>query len=388
MGCSLGTAACHFLFMLTAALLVTSSHSEGQWWLDDFKLERLDGELKNVVQTRLSSIVVKESVATATATATATAAIEASASAVAAAAAPAASAPAAPAPSIYKLGEDYTVVEPTPTSSVLDPLGNFTNLKSFEIKRVASGRIPAGGKVDVSYNFLPGEANQMVGGRDVTCYVEPLYYSLMERAIGMVVKDIAPDWMMADGFDERMGMGRDSRTLDSKLTNGQILGAAINKVNTIVQTKSMNKTKLVIWADMVVKDHNGASDYSWLSGDGRKEPYWPAVDLIKHDLYSPLLLSWTYGTTPYDRQLISDDPAYFQSRKLPWVGCPWTDLTNVNLWADAVRNASERYGNASSASGMLCTNWGNGRLEEGLLPTARKSWNLKDRSGPPTALWS
>ena len=133
MGCSLGTAACCLLFMLTAALLMTSSHSEGQWWLDDFKLERLDGELKNVVQTRLSSIVVKESVATATNTATA--AIEASASAaVAAAAAAAASAPAAAAASIYKLGEDYTVVEPTPTSSVLDPLGNFTNLKSFEIR--------------------------------------------------------------------------------------------------------------------------------------------------------------------------------------------------------------------------------------------------------------
>ena len=108
----------------------------------------------------------------------------------------------------------------------------------------------------------------------------------------------------------------------------------------------------------------------------------PAVDIINKHSSPPLLLSWTYGTTPYDRQLIEDDPAYFQSRNLPWVGCTWTDPLNVNLWADAVRNASTEYGGKSAASGMLTTNWMGGRLEAGLLPTARKSWNLADRSGP------
>ena len=46
-------------------------------------------------------------------------------------------------------------------------------------------------------------------------------------------------------------MGRDSRTLKSGKTNGEILGDAINLVNTIAKRTSNNKTRLVIWGDMV-----------------------------------------------------------------------------------------------------------------------------------------
>ena len=75
----------------------------------------------------------------------------------------------------------------------------------------------------------------MVGARFVSCYVEPLYYKLLAHAVNWVAWNLAPPSMMADGFDEQMGMGRDSRTLASNLTNGQILGNAINAVNKIVK---------------------------------------------------------------------------------------------------------------------------------------------------------
>ena len=65
--------------------------------------------------------------------------------------------------------------------------------------------------------------------------------------------------VMADGFDEQMGMGRDSRTLASGRTNGEILARAINRVGDIVRKASEKKnkghatTQFVIWADMVVR---------------------------------------------------------------------------------------------------------------------------------------
>ena len=52
----------------------------------------------------------------------------------------------------------------------------------------------------------------------------------------------------------------------------------------------------------------------------------------------------------------------------------------MQLWADSIALSRERYGAQSTATGMLCTNWGGGRIENGLLPVARKSWNLADRS--------
>ena len=90
----------------------------------------------------------------------------------------------------YTAGKDYTV-----TDASLDSLGNWSKLAPFVVKRVAGGKIKPGSTVNISYNFLPGVANQMVGGRDVSCYVEPLYYSLMERAVQWLVDTFNPPWV-------------------------------------------------------------------------------------------------------------------------------------------------------------------------------------------------
>ena len=187
-------------------------------------------------------------------------------------------------------------------------------------------------------------------------------------------------YLDADGFDEQMGLGRDSRTLGSGLTNGQIIGAAMNSLQALIAASAKREgleetPALAIWADLVVKDHNGAADYSYLAGAGRKQGYWPAIDLLDRRM---VLFSWIYTTTAYDRQLISDDPGYFQSRNQSWVGCPWTDLENVRLWQAAIKGARASHGPGSAARGMMCTNWGGGRFEAGLLPTARAAWNLAD----------
>ena len=86
--------------------------------------------------------------------------------------------------------------------------------------------------------------------------------------------------------------------------------------------------------------------------------------------------TWTYGTTVYDRRIIADDPAFMHSYNLSWVGCPWNNDENVDLWAGAVRESRLRYGARDTAQGMMCTNWGGGRFEPGLAPMAQRAWNL------------
>ena len=44
--------------------------------------------------------------------------------------------------------------------------------------------------------------------------------------------------------------------------------------------------------------------------------------------------------------------------------------------ADAVRTSRARYGAQSTAKGLLCTNWGGGRIERNVPIVAELSWNL------------
>jgi len=285
---------------------------------------------------------------------------------------------------VLQLDRDYTIKEPSPATR-LDPYGNFTKLDSLEIRRSKSGQGEA--NVLLSYNILPGNANHMVGDRDVSCFAEEEYYKLMSYAINWTLRTYNPDWVMPDGFDEQMGLGRDSRTLASGHTNSQLVALAINRLQSMVRATGMD-TRMVIWADMLVRDHNGGNDYSWSNGGGRRQPYWPAIEELDRDV---LLLSWIYDHSSYAKHLIADSPEYFHNftdshgRASPWLGCPWTDLENVDLWAKAMRDSITRYGSASSAQGMMCTNWGGGRIEAGLSPTADAAWNLKASIKAPRA---
>lgn len=340
-----------------------SGWGAGQWWVDSFKIARVDGELKNVIITHNAKLNISST--------------ECGES------------------QVCEAGRDFAF-EPQP----LDPMGNFSKLQPLQVRRVASSRLRSNSRMNLSYNVLPGAANMMVGSRDVACYAEPLYAQHMEEMIEFAVQAFGRittssdkkemRFLDADGFDEQMGMGRDSRTLSSDLTNGQILGRAMNSLQAMIATSSRRQglrdtPTLAIWADLVVKDHNGGRNYSYLAGAGRQQPYWPAIELLDRRI---LLFSWIYTTTSYDRKLIRDDPHWFQSRNQSWVGCPWVDLDNVKLWQAAVRDARRSQGRSSAAQGMMCTNWGGGRFEAGLLPTARAAWNLADPLDPnhPDAL--
>ena len=42
-----------------------------------------------------------------------------------------------------------------------------------------------------------------------------------------------------------------------------------------------------------------------------------------------------------------------------------------------VKASREKYGERSSARGLMCTNWGGGEIVKGLVPIASKAWNLE-----------
>ena len=131
---------------------------------------------------------------------------------------------------------------------------------------------------------------------------------------------------------------------------------------------------MVMWADLLVPDHNGGADYSWSGGAGRRQPYWPAIKAIAGK--NILQLSWEYDTSYYSQKMIRDDPELFHNYSLPWVGSGWTTAANVKLWADALRVSRARYGASSTAQGLICTNWGGGRIESGVPFVAGSAWNL------------
>ena len=85
---------------------------------------------------------------------------------------------------------------------------------------------------------------------------------------------------------------------------------------------------------------------------------------------------WRIAANLYTRKMISDDPALFHKYGLPWMGATWSIPENAKLWADAVRTSRARYGAQSTAKGLLCTNWGGGRIERNVPIVAELSWNL------------
>ena len=175
-----------------------------------------------------------------------------------------------------------------------------------------------------------------------------------------------------------MGMGRDSRTLASGLTNGEIVAKAITFLSNTIQKRSSDATTMVLWADMLNPKHNGGTNYSFTNGGGRPQPYWTAIRDIPENL---LLLAWIYDTSPYARALIDESPTFFQNYSKNWVGSGWTEQANVDLWAGALIDSKERFGAKSTARGLIDTNWGGGRFETALVPIARRAWNLHSSSG-------
>jgi len=115
-----------------------------QWWLDDFRLERIDGMLKNVIRTNMTDLSVTM---TTTENSRAVSAAEKTGGV-----------PYGGGDTVqYKLDRDYSI-----KSSPLDSEGNFSSLEPFVVQRLPGGKIPAGAQVNITY--VNCRAPMLVGG--------------------------------------------------------------------------------------------------------------------------------------------------------------------------------------------------------------------------------
>ena len=131
-----------FITMPTARFLrvrvYVANWGAGQWWVDDFSMTRIDAMLKNVVRLGDTDVVVKDAATGAT----------------------------------MHLGSDYTIQDPPTWPTRIDPFANFSRLEPLVIRRVPTGRLPPRANLTLSYNVLPGSANQMMGSAHL--YASPL----------------------------------------------------------------------------------------------------------------------------------------------------------------------------------------------------------------------
>ena len=79
----------------------------------------------------------------------------------------------------YSEGSDYTVENPVAANIVatLDP----KTQQPYQIRRTPESRIPEGGEVFVSYDFLPGQVDQQGSSEAPAAFGEPLYYDFMDE---------------------------------------------------------------------------------------------------------------------------------------------------------------------------------------------------------------
>lgn len=154
-----------------------SGWGAGQWWVDDFKITRVDGTLKNLIITPSAQLNVSSTDCGSE--------------------------------QVCEHGRDFTFVP-----QALDPMGNFSRLQPLRVRRAPSSRLRNASLVNLSYNVLPGNANMMVGSRDICCYSEPLYTKYMREMIEFSVRTFghivtssdrkAMRFLDADGFDEQV----------------------------------------------------------------------------------------------------------------------------------------------------------------------------------------
>ena len=128
-------------------------------------------------------------------------------------------------------------------------------LEPYEVRRLLGGAIPAGAKVSMSFDFLPGKAN-FAGHSTPGAFGEPAYYAVIERGINMTMREFAPTMINFD-HDEIRGMARDSRSLRTGLTNAQLLGREIIRTQAAVESWNPEATAL-FWDDMLNPYHNGS----------------------------------------------------------------------------------------------------------------------------------
>eukprot|EP00039_Didymoeca_costata_P021443 m.344545 g.344545 ORF g.344545 m.344545 type:complete len:830 (+) comp24646_c0_seq1:87-2576(+) len=370
-------------------------------WVDDIAVIALDNAFANVIRTSVTDFIIRPPNNTRVS------------------------------PSAYILGQDYVVVNSTSNltftpnfrgtkqneSYVINPL------LTLQIKLTPNSRIQKGSSVLIDYDFQPGfmgfhdydvfgglpdhlpwpadsssgngcfssyyqnlqkrrkykkttnvgsPHNDLAWGSvGIGCFVEPLYYDVaVDQALSLIslfAKNGTPITYINLNYDELRGIARDSRSILSNLTNGELLALSLNTINKRVDEVYPNVT-ILYWDDMLNPWHLHASesDQDCLQAQfyGREDGTLDTAVTLVEDK-STVFLNWFYDW-PYSNPRINKSFALEWENGFRVIGCPNEDVLNIQCYARALSKSPQ-------GIGMMDTDWDGTFV--GVIPSASVSWH-------------
>ena len=235
-------------------------------------------------------------------------------------------------------------------------------IRPWRIARVAGGRIPDGGTVLLSYDYVPGQTRPFLRdwGRSY-CPSEPLVYEILRPTVERTIRHLRPRFLHI-GHDEVGRMGTDSRCKKTGKTNAQLFADEAAWWEKTVRSIDP-RIRVMMWADMINPYHLGLRH--------KEGPTAPAADLIPKSIIQCV---WFYGPSqPLGKGKQSLD--FFAARGFATTGSPWDDAQCCRNWA-AVCGKARRRGH--DCMGVIYTSW-SGRWG-GLAALAEAAWRLPRHS--------
>jgi hypothetical protein len=304
------------------------STNELEFWIDDFKIYRINNLLRNVVQTESNPLEVWN--------------IDRSVK--------------------YEKNVDYSI-EQSGEFDFDNPLnGMITN-----VKRNIGGNIASNENVLIDYDYV---VNFQAPFRKehVTMAEEAVFEFYENKVIKSTFETLNPKYIRFD-LGELRGFNRDSRSKKLNLSNYQLYAQYVNKTISLIRKYSPNS--VIFWNDDMVSelDNGGIEDYQVRYG-GQLGKTSPAFDLIpRENMY---VFSWWYNTRDW-RGKMANSPAYFKALGFDnWMPSSFNNPQNIRWWS--------YLGYKNNAKGFFQREYNSDPT--GFIIGANYSWNaIKEYSG-------
>ncbi len=230
----------------------------------------------------------------------------------------------------FREGGDYTIA------------GGFAHEKlvPFTITRAVKSSIKDGETVLVSYNYLYRPRTDSYS----TCLSEPIAREKTREAIRKTISLLKPKYIHIN-CDEIVGINRDSRDLERKMTGAEIFADFVNYLYRCAK-QADRRVQVLLYDDMLNK---ARGEEAWWAN--HNAPHYPqgAIDLIPKDI---IMCVWNYGTDKRQLKAWSD---YMFAKGFAVVGTP-ADYSEASplAWAEVLKEAKVE---GKNVFGSYMTEW-------------------------------
>ncbi len=255
----------------------------------------------------------------------------------------------------YEAGKDYTIIDGDMHYNYDQP-----NPRLFTVSRTTESRIPDGGAVLASYDYV-SHFRESSGRKEVHipyCFEEPQVKELMAAFCRNIVAEFKLEYInVAHDLEEfppaAAMIATDSRTINAGKNPIDHLVESLNFVN--AASKQGNaKTHIVMWAGTV-------NDFS-------KQ----AVDRLSKDM---IVNVWGYDAS-FPIGPGKESIEFWMKHGFQTMGLAWHNLRNVRSWAQIISKARKK---GYPCLGLVGSAWPDLSYDissGGLMETARVSWRV------------